>query len=69
MKIKINHVKHKFYSFFIEMPPILVPRSLRAMDTSEAKDDTRIAEEHQLPDNKTAPEDESSKLSLLCYIH
>lgn len=51
------------------MPPILVPRSLRAMDTSEAKDDTRIAEEHQLPDNKTAPEDESSKLSLLCYIY
>ena len=43
------------------MPPILVPRQLRAMDTSEAKDDTRIAEESQLPDNKTAPEDESSK--------
>lgn len=43
------------------MPPILVPRQLKPMDISEAKEDTRIVEEHQLPDNKTAPGDESSK--------
>ena len=47
------------------MPPILVPRQPRAMETSEVKEDTRIAEEYHLPDNKTAPEDESSKLNFI----
>ena len=46
------------------MPPILVPRHSRVMETAEVKEDTRIAEEYTLPDNKTAPEDESSKFII-----